>query len=245
MLPIPEQGRVKSIHGLESARCVPGIRDVILTVGPGDLILPFPEQSCYIGFLTASGVSVEETTHSLELSAGKIGLELEPLQCENWTRDIRDHASFWPSRSAEVHLLDQYSQEEARAIVLPLIAAAHFLEYPYDEALKKANECLEWIESGSRGETAPSLWMTYSNHGVALGSANGETCYISCLGVPASHRRLGIGTTLVRSMMGLFAHRGCSKMQVLLDPCYPAPRVLYQELGFRPEVCPEQTCCCG
>src|SRR5262249_31626222 len=58
MLPIPKAGRLKSIAGLDKARQVPGIEDVILNTCSGEVIVPFPEQSCYIGFLTASGDSV-------------------------------------------------------------------------------------------------------------------------------------------------------------------------------------------
>jgi biotin carboxylase len=245
MLPIPRKGRVTAVNGLDAARSVPGIGEVILSVGPGDAIVPFPEQSCYIGFLTASGESTEDVCHTLQLSAGAIEMDLSPLLCEYWTRDIHDYAAYQPPADLDIRLLRECSHAEALTIVLPLIADTNFNEYPRGEALEHAKGCLEWLERGSRGETAPDLWMVSGNDGVALGSAEGETCYISCLGVRPSHRRSGVGRALVCSMMALFAERGCSTMRVLLDPGQPAPNALYQELGFSPEVCAEQTCCCG
>lgn len=244
MLPIPRQGRVTAIRGVDDAREVAGIGDVILTVQPGDTILPFPEQSCYIGFLTASGGSVERVNNSLEQSAAAIDIELAPLQCEYWTRDISEYASREAWGESGLQLLDKYSREQARAIVVPLIAAAHFGEYPSGEGLKNATECLEWVERGNRGDSGPETWMISPGGAVGLGSMAGDTCYISCLGVPVNERRKGIAKTLVQSMMALFAQRGCSRMRVLLDPCQPAPNALYQELGFHPEACAEQTCCC-
>lgn len=244
MIPIPKEGRVTAIRGLEDAQRVHGIQDVIVSVRLGDAILPFPEQSCYIGFLTANGSSVEGVRESLEQAADIICLEVKQLQCVYWARDLSDCVSFNPPMQSNIQLLGEYSREQAREIVTPLIALAHFGEYPTGEAQKKAAECVAWIERGNRGECAPDSWMISANGGVALGSANGETCFISCLGVPPAQRRKGIGRTLVRSMMALFAKRGCARMKVLLDPRQPAPNALYQDLGFRPEACADQTCCC-
>ena len=244
MLPIPRKGRVTAVHGLDAARAVPGIGEVILSVAPGDAIVPFPEQSCYVGFLTASGESTADVCHSLQLSASAIEMDLSPLICEYWTRDISAYAAYKPPADHDIHMLIECSHAESRTIVLPLIADTNFNESPTGEALEEAKGCLEWLERGNRGETAPNLWMVSGNGGVALGSAEGETCYISCLGVLPSHRRGGLGRALVCSMMALFAERGCSTMRVLLDPGQPAPNALYQELGFSPEACAEQTCCC-
>jgi biotin carboxylase len=245
MLPIPREGRLEAVNGLEAARGVSGITEAIVTVGPGDSILPFPEQSCYIGFLSAEGESVDDVCAALKRAANTIEFVLRPLECEFWTRELNDHGSFVPSEDADVRLLDSFSREKAREIVIPLIADSHFGERPREEALQEARHCVDWLEMESRGKTGPALWMVAQNRAVALGSIDGETSYVSCLGVLAESRGSGIGRTVVRSMMALFARQGCSRIRVLLDPRQPAPNALYAGLGFRREECGQQTCCCA
>src|SRR5206468_1079924 len=112
-------------------------------VGPGDNILPFPEQSCYIGFLSAEGESVDDVCAALERAASVIEFVLRPLECEFWTRELNDHASFVPSEDAEPRLLDSFSRAEAREIIIPLIAASHFGERPREESLQEARHCVD------------------------------------------------------------------------------------------------------
>ncbi|HXY09852.1 MAG TPA: GNAT family N-acetyltransferase [Terriglobales bacterium] len=240
MLPIPKEGRLDDVKGLEAARRISGITEAIVAVSPGDSILTFPEQSCYIGFLSAEGASVDDVCAALEHAANKIEFVLRPLECEFWTRELNDCASFVPSQDSEIRLLESFSRDEAREIVIPLIAASNFGERPHTEAIEEAKHCVDWLESGPRGKTSPSLWMIADNRAVALGSVDGNTCYISCLGVMPGYRGSGTVQTMVRSMMTLFARQGCFRMRVLLDPRQPALNALYAELGFRREECEGQ-----
>jgi biotin carboxylase/GNAT superfamily N-acetyltransferase len=241
MLPIPKEGRLDAVKGLEAARRISGITEAIVAVGPGDSILPFPEQSCYIGFLSAKGASVDDVCGALEHASNTIEFVLRPLECEFWTRELNDCSSFVPSQDSEIRLLESFSREEAREIVIPLIAASNFGERPHKEAIQEAEHCVDWLESGPLGKTSPSLWMVADNSAVALGSVDGNTCYISCLGVMPRYRGSGTGRAMVRSMMTLFAQQGCSRMRVLLDPRQPARNLLYADLGFRREECERQT----
>ena len=243
MLPIPREGRLEAVRGLEEARGISGITEAVVTVGPGDSILPFPEQSCYIGFLSAEGESVDDVCAALKRAANTIEFVLRPLECEFWTRELSDQGSFVPSEDADVRLLDSFSREEAREIVIP-VADSHFGERPREEALQEARRCVDWLESESRGKTGPAFWMVAQNRAVALGSVDGETSYVSCLECYRV-RGSGIGRTVVRSIMAGFARQGCSRMRVLLDPRQPAPNALYADLGFRREECGQQTCCCA
>jgi biotin carboxylase/GNAT superfamily N-acetyltransferase len=243
MLPIPGEGRIRSVRGTDRARRVSGIDDVIVTAAPGDLLIPFPEQSCYIGFLTASGCCPEEVAAALETAASCIEFDVEPLTCEFWDREIRDHSSYVPPPRLAIRSLGEYSREEAHCIVLPIIAQTHFCEYPQALALEKAEECLRWVEEGNRGDTCPEVWLTSGDDGVALGSCEGDVCHASCIGVTPGRQRNGVGEALVESIMALFARRGCTRMRAWVDPRQPAALALFRHMGFERNTSVEQSCC--
>jgi biotin carboxylase len=63
MIPIPHAGVYRGVRGLEDARRVPGVEDVVITAKEGQEMLPLPEGSAYLGFLffrAASADRVEE-----------------------------------------------------------------------------------------------------------------------------------------------------------------------------------------
>lgn len=53
MIPVPGRGHVRAVEGLERARAVAGIDDVIITAKPGELLVPLPEGHSYPGFIFA------------------------------------------------------------------------------------------------------------------------------------------------------------------------------------------------
>jgi hypothetical protein len=55
MLPIPRRGVLHGVSGLEDARGVPGVEDVIVTAPEGREVVPLPEGDAYLGFLFARG----------------------------------------------------------------------------------------------------------------------------------------------------------------------------------------------
>lgn len=57
MLPVAEAGVLGTIEGVELARVVPGIRDIVITARPGDVLVPLPEGRSYLGFVFADGDS--------------------------------------------------------------------------------------------------------------------------------------------------------------------------------------------
>lgn len=243
MLPITREGKLKAVRGVDGARQVPGIRDVILNTSPGDVIVPFPEQSCYVGFLTAEGGSVEAVETSLTEASARIGLEVDPLTCEVFLRSVGDQLSYRPSAELGIRTLDGYDLEQAEELVVPLVAAAHFPELPEALGREKALGCVRWFEEGHRGETDPSTWFVSGGRGVALGSARGETCYISLLCVVPGQRKSGLGEALMRSAMAHYAANGCSHMEVVVEPRQPGNRAFFHKLGFNPARCDDHDCC--
>jgi len=59
MIPIPHAGVYRGVEGLEDARRVPGVEDVIITAKEGQEMLPLPEGSTYLGFLFFRGESID------------------------------------------------------------------------------------------------------------------------------------------------------------------------------------------
>jgi len=57
MIPIPRAGVYRGVQGLEDARRVPGVEDIVITAKEGHEMFPLPEGSSYLGFLFFRGAS--------------------------------------------------------------------------------------------------------------------------------------------------------------------------------------------
>jgi hypothetical protein len=53
MIPIPKGGIYESVEGVDTARAVAGIADVIITAAEGQRLVPLPEGATYLGFIFA------------------------------------------------------------------------------------------------------------------------------------------------------------------------------------------------
>jgi len=243
MIPIPEEGRLRSMEGWAEARAVEGIEDAIVNTSPGEAILPFPEQSCYVGFLTAHGETVEQVESALSEASGRIRLVLDPLGCERWDRTIEDQRSYSPPSEYGIRTLAGYEMRQAEEEVLPLVAASHYGELPEDAGLAAARECLGCLDGSGGGEVSPDYWLVAQGRGFALSWVEGGIGFLSLLGVVSDQRRSGIGEALVRSAMGLFAQRGCTRMEVSVNPRQPGSMAFYRSLGFTAAECHEHECC--
>jgi biotin carboxylase len=65
MLPIPRAGIYEDVAGVEEARAVAGIDDVIITAKAGQRLEPLPEGAAYLGFLFARGADPAEVEQAL------------------------------------------------------------------------------------------------------------------------------------------------------------------------------------
>jgi hypothetical protein len=64
MIPIPRGGILRGVSGVDDARALPGIDDVVISIRPGEVVVPLPEGASYLGFIFARGESpaaVEDT----------------------------------------------------------------------------------------------------------------------------------------------------------------------------------------
>jgi biotin carboxylase len=65
MIPIPHAGVYRGVRGLEEARRVPGVEDIVITAKEGQEMLPLPEGSAYLGFLFFRGASADTVEKGL------------------------------------------------------------------------------------------------------------------------------------------------------------------------------------
>jgi hypothetical protein len=79
MLPVHEPGVLVEVTGVDKARGIPGVRDLVLTARVGDNLVPLPEGHSYAGFLFAGGDSPEEVVASLRAAAARLRFHSRPL----------------------------------------------------------------------------------------------------------------------------------------------------------------------
>uniref|UniRef100_Q02BT0 ATP-dependent carboxylate-amine ligase domain protein, ATP-grasp n=1 Tax=Solibacter usitatus (strain Ellin6076) TaxID=234267 RepID=Q02BT0_SOLUE len=72
MIPIPKGGTYQSVEGVQRAREVPGIEDVEITAAEGQVLLPLPEGSSYLGFIFARGETPQEVEQALRRSHAEL-----------------------------------------------------------------------------------------------------------------------------------------------------------------------------
>jgi biotin carboxylase len=79
MIPIPGEGRLGAIGGLEAARRVDGVTGVDITVPPGEQLRPLPEGNRYLGFIFARGLTPAAAEESLRRAHQELTIEVIPL----------------------------------------------------------------------------------------------------------------------------------------------------------------------
>ena len=79
MLPIPRAGMLQSIEGVEQARAVPLVEDVVITIRPGEKLIPLPEGSSYPGFVFARGPTPAAVEAALRRAHAQLRFEVTAL----------------------------------------------------------------------------------------------------------------------------------------------------------------------
>ena len=80
MLPIPRRGVLHGVRGVEAARAIPGVEDVVVTVPEGREVVPLPEGDSYLGFLFARGEAPAEVEAALRRAHALLAFDIrEPL----------------------------------------------------------------------------------------------------------------------------------------------------------------------
>jgi hypothetical protein len=78
MIPIPTAGVLRRVEGIQEARKLESIREITLTINPGQAVLPLPEGNRYLGFIFAHAPTPAETEAALREAHACLRLEIEP-----------------------------------------------------------------------------------------------------------------------------------------------------------------------
>ncbi|HET6147784.1 MAG TPA: ATP-grasp domain-containing protein [Polyangia bacterium] len=78
MLPIPRAGILRAVAGVDGARAVPGIEDLVISVRPGERVLPLPEGASYLGFIFARGESPAAVEAALREANDRLTVDIAP-----------------------------------------------------------------------------------------------------------------------------------------------------------------------
>lgn len=79
MIPIPAAGIYQGVERTEAARTTPGVDDLIITIKPGEKLVPLPEGASYLGFIFARGDSPAYVEDALRKSHSELRFELSPV----------------------------------------------------------------------------------------------------------------------------------------------------------------------
>ena len=77
MIPIPRAGRLRGISGLDAARSIPAIDDVIVSVAIDDWLVPLPEGDRYLGFIFATADAPADVEKALRRAHQQLAFDIE------------------------------------------------------------------------------------------------------------------------------------------------------------------------
>ncbi len=78
MIPIPRGGILEEVRGQESAKAVPGIEEITITIHPGQEVVPLPEGSRYLGFIFARVEAPEQVEAALREAHRRLEFVITP-----------------------------------------------------------------------------------------------------------------------------------------------------------------------
>ena len=78
MIPIPADGLYKRVDGLDLARAVPYVEDVVITARRDQRIRPLPEGDSYLGFIFARASQPAQVESALRSAHQFLEFDIEP-----------------------------------------------------------------------------------------------------------------------------------------------------------------------
>jgi biotin carboxylase len=90
MIPTPMAGQLMKISGLEAARQVEGIVDVIIGVQPGQRLVLLPDASRYLGFIFARRSTPESVEAALRQAHACLDFEIQPNSAKGGTIKVKE-----------------------------------------------------------------------------------------------------------------------------------------------------------
>ncbi|HUJ25916.1 MAG TPA: ATP-grasp domain-containing protein [Myxococcales bacterium] len=78
MLPIHQRGTLEEVRGVEKAKAVPHVEDVVITAHLREELVPLPEGGAYLGFAFARAPSPEQVEAALRKAGAEIAAVVSP-----------------------------------------------------------------------------------------------------------------------------------------------------------------------
>lgn len=78
MIPIPRSGVFRGVTGVDAAKAVAGVDDVLVTAKPDQHLVALPEGASYLGFIFAHGPTPEAAERSVREAHGRLVVSIEP-----------------------------------------------------------------------------------------------------------------------------------------------------------------------
>jgi biotin carboxylase len=72
MIPIPRAGILREVQGLEDARRIPNIEEIIITAHSGKKLVPLPEGASYLGFIFSRAKAPEDVEKALRKACRRL-----------------------------------------------------------------------------------------------------------------------------------------------------------------------------
>jgi hypothetical protein len=79
MIAIPRSGVYRRVGGVDAARGIPLIEDVVLTFKPGEHVKPLPDGAGYLGFIFARGDTPGAVEAALRAAHAELRFEMDPV----------------------------------------------------------------------------------------------------------------------------------------------------------------------
>jgi biotin carboxylase len=79
MIPIPRSGVFRSVAGVDEARAVPGVDDVLVTAKADQQLLALPEGASYLGFIFARAATPEGAEQAVRAAHGRLRFTIDPM----------------------------------------------------------------------------------------------------------------------------------------------------------------------
>jgi len=76
MIPVPGAGTLGEVHGIEAARAVPHVEDVVITVHRGQELVPLPEGARYPGFIFARAADPETAVRAVRAAHARLVFDI-------------------------------------------------------------------------------------------------------------------------------------------------------------------------
>lgn len=93
MLPVPAEGELVAVTGVEEALASEGITDVVVTVSPGTYVRPLPHGDRYLGFVFATGPDPGTVGGRLRRAGDLLEASITPPAADRSERDGRSGCS--------------------------------------------------------------------------------------------------------------------------------------------------------